>query len=184
MSAQRIFLNDKGTSHLVAGLQLPDISLESTRGRTVNFRVLAGRAVIFFYPWTGRPGMADPPAWDDIPGAHGSTPEAAGFCDHHGAFRKNDVMVAGVSTQGSEHQREFAKRLKIPFDILSDDTFRLQRALSLPTFETGGVAYLKRLTLIVRDGRIESVFYPVPEPGVHAREVLDWMTQTGKAGAT
>jgi hypothetical protein len=30
------------------------------------------------------------------------------------------------------------------------------------------VVYLKRLTLILRDGRIERVFYPVHPPDTHA----------------
>ncbi|MEE8252456.1 MAG: peroxiredoxin, partial [Hyphomicrobium sp.] len=67
--------------------------------------------------------------------------------------------------------------------ILSDEAFLLQKALKLPAFETGGVAYLKRLTLIVRDGRIEHVFYPVPTPAAHVLEVFAWLTQTRLPGA-
>lgn len=176
-------VNDGGARHLVRGLVFPNMALPSTLGGTLNLSAQSGTAVIYFYPWTGRPGLADPPDWDDIPGAHGSTPETEGFRDHYPAFRKLDVAVFGVSTQGSEHQGEFANRLDVAFAILSDEAFLLQQALRLPTFETGGVAYLKRLTLIVRDGRIEHVFYPVPTPAAHALEVLDWLTQTGMPGA-
>lgn len=175
-------VNDGSARHL-EGLVLPNIALPSTLGGTLNLSVQSGTAVIYFYPWTGRPGLADPPDWDDIPGAHGSTPEAEGFRENYPAFRKIDVRVFGVSTQGSEHQSEFAHRLNVAFAILSDEAFLLQQALMLPTFETGGVAYLKRLTLIVRDGRIKHVFYPVPTPATHALEVLDWLTQTGMPGA-
>jgi hypothetical protein len=42
-------------------------------------------------------------------------------------------------------------------------------------FETGGVRYLKRLTLAVRDGRIERVYYPIAAPAAHAREVCAWL---------
>jgi peroxiredoxin len=58
---------------------------------------------------------------------------------------------------------------------LSDEGFELARALSLPTFATGGVTYLKRLTLAIRDGRIERVYYPIPLPAAHAREVCAWL---------
>lgn len=34
---------------------------------------------------------------------------------------------------------------------------------------------IKRLTLIVRDGRIEHVFYPVFPPDQGANEVLSWL---------
>jgi len=34
---------------------------------------------------------------------------------------------------------------------------------------------LKRLTLILYDGRIEKVFYPVFPPDRHAEEVIAWL---------
>jgi peroxiredoxin len=34
---------------------------------------------------------------------------------------------------------------------------------------------VKRLTLIIRDGAIEHVFYPVFPPDGHAAEVLGWL---------
>ena len=52
--------------------------------------------------------------------------------------------------------------------MVSDVRFALQRALSLPTFATGGVTYLKRLTLRLNDGRIERVYYPIASPAAHA----------------
>jgi hypothetical protein len=42
------------------------------------------------------------------------------------------------------------------------------------------VTYLKRLTLALRDGRIEQVFYPVPLPAAHAREVCAWLGMTDR----
>ncbi len=37
-----------------------------------------------------------------------------------------------------------------------------------PTDDAGSAAYLKRLTLLVRDGRIGHTFYPVLEAATHA----------------
>ena len=169
-------VNDGGARHLVRGLALPNVALPSTLGGTLNLNAQSGTAVIYFYPWTGRPGLADPPGWDDIPGAHGSTPEAEGFRDHYPAFREIDVTVVGVSTQGSEHQREFADRLNVAFAILSDEDFAFADALALPRFETGGVTYLKRLTLAIQNGRVRRVFYPIATPETHPREVLAWIS--------
>jgi len=47
--------------------------------------------------------------------------------------------------------------------------------LDLPTFTIEGDEYLKRLTLIVSEGRIEHVFYPIFPPDEHAKEVLEWI---------
>jgi peroxiredoxin len=167
--------DDGAAAHLARGVRLPDIPLPTTAGRQVSLAKIAGTAIVFFYPWTGRPGHPDPPGWDDIPGAHGSTPQAEGFRDLHAGFRQVDTEVFGISTQSTEYQRELVERLKLPFELVSDQQFALQRALSLPTFATGGVTYLKRLTLAVRDGRIARVYYPVSLPGAHAREVCAWL---------
>jgi len=174
--------DDGAAHHLVAGLALPDMALAASIGGAVNLLTRQGAAIVYVYPWTGRPGVADPPGWDDIPGAHGSTPETEGFRDHYAGFGALGVEVLGVSTQDTAHQRELSDRLGIPFALLSDEEFRLQKALRLPTFDAGGRPYLKRLTLIVRDGRIGHVFYPVHPPETHAAEVLDWLARAGAPG--
>ena len=154
---------------------MPDLDLPTTGGRSVNFARGSGMAIVYCYPWTGRPGLPNPPDWDDIPGAHGSTPEAEGFRDLHAGFHGAGASVYGLSTQTTEYHRELAERLGLPFELVSDERFTLQRALALPTFATGGVTYLTRLTLAVRDGRIERVYYPISLPAAHAREVCAWL---------
>lgn len=167
--------DDGGADHLSTGLALPSLDLEATNGSEVDVSGLPGVAVIFVYPWTGRPGLANPPDWDTIAGAHGSTPEAEGFRDLHAKFRAQGAQVFGLSAQDSTHQRELALRLKLPFQILCDEHFRFADALRLPRFESSGVTYLKRLTIVARAGRLEKVFYPVHPPDMHAAEVLAWL---------
>lgn len=168
-------VDEGAASHLVPGLRMPEVSLPSTLGDDINFGKLGGAAVLFVYPWTGRPGLSNPPNWDDIPGAHGSTPEAEGFRDLAGEFGALGVRLFGMSGQDSEHQREFATRVALPFELLSDAQGALAAALRLPRFETGGVYYLKRLTLIIRNGEIVRAFYPVHPPHTHAAEVLGFL---------
>jgi peroxiredoxin len=80
--------------------------------------------------------------------------------------------VLALSTQTPEYQAEMASRLRLPFPVLSDDALELTSALKLPTFETSGMTLLKRLTLVIDDGRISQVFYPVFPPDSHAQQVL------------
>ncbi len=167
--------DDGAVRHLKQGLALPDIALASTSGATVSLARFEGMAVVFVYPWTGQPGLSDPPGWDDIAGAHGSTPEAEGFRNLYTAYAATDVEIFGLSLQTSEWQQELVHRLNLPFALLSDAEGALKHALKLPTFETGGVTYLKRLTLVIESGRIRQVFYPVHPPDTHAREVLAWL---------
>ncbi len=164
-----------GALHLKRGRRLPDLELPTTAGRRISLARLAERAIVYCYPWTGRPGAPNPPGWDDIPGAHGSTPQTEGFRDLYVGFRQVGAEVFGLSTQPSDYQRELVERLEVPFEMISDADFALQRALSLPTFATGGVTYLRRLTLCIRDGRIERVYYPIAAPAAHAREVCAWL---------
>ncbi len=77
----------------------------------------------------------------------------------------------------ARHQREMADRLHLPFEVLSDAAFELCDALRLPTFETAGMRLLKRLTLIIRDGRIEHSFYPVFPSNESADQVLQWLME-------
>ena len=169
-------VDDGGAKHLTRGMRLPDIALRATGGKAVSLGSLPGRTVIFCYPWTGRPGLTNPPDWDTIPGAHGSTPEAEGFRDLYLGFEEMPTAVFGLSLQPTEDQHEFSQRMGLPFDLLSDADQAFQRALRLPVFETGGVTYLKRLTMVLRDGAIDRVFYPVHPPDSHAREVLIYVT--------
>jgi peroxiredoxin len=73
------------------------------------------------------------------------------------------------------YQREAVERLHLPFAILSDAELKLTRALRLPTFSAGGMTLLKRLTLVIDDGRIAKVFYPVFPPDKNADEVIAWL---------
>ena len=168
--------NDAAADHLKPGMALPDVELPSTAGRMVSLARLPGRTIVFAYTWTGRPGVANPPRWDEIAGAHGSTAEAEGFRNLHSSFLSLDTEVLGLSAQDTGWQRELVARLRLPYEIASDASLALAETLRLPTFETGGATYLRRLTLAIRDGRIEWVFYPVHPPDAHARDVLAWLT--------
>jgi peroxiredoxin/DNA-binding transcriptional MerR regulator len=160
------------------GRQLPPVTLRTTqRGRVVLAR-LPGITVVYLYPLTGRPGVDLPEGWDTIPGARGCTAEACGFRDHHRQLREAGAdAVFGLSSQSPPYQREMRYRLQLPFEVLSDPTLRLAGALDLPTFSAGRTTLYRRLTLIVRDGVVEHVMYPVEAPDRHAEQVLRWLEQ-------
>lgn len=167
--------DDGACAHLVS-TAMPDIVLPATLGGAVELANLPGRTVIYAYPRTGVP---EEPAffegWEAIPGARGCTPESCAFRDHHADLQAAGSDVFGLSTQDTAFQRDAVRRLHLPFAILSDDRLELTRSLRLPTFEVNGLTLLKRVTLVVRDGKIEHVFYPVFPPDGHAEDVLKWL---------
>jgi peroxiredoxin len=120
------------------------------------------------------------PDWDLIPGARGCTPQSCDFRDHAAQLRAAGAAVAGLSTQDTGYQREAVDRLHLPFPLLSDADLVLTQALALPTFDVGGHRLLKRLTLVIRAGLVEHVFYPVFPPSTHAAQVLAWLTSAGR----
>jgi peroxiredoxin len=170
---------DDGAADHLPGIRLPPIELASTTGRPMRVDVApepAERLVLYAYPRTGRPGEEPlSPDWDLIPGARGCTPEACSFRDHAADLAAAGAAVAGLSTQDTDYQREAATRLHLPFPLVSDAQSTLTRALDLPTFTVARRVLLKRLTLVVRGGRVEHVFYPVFPPDTHAAVVLDWL---------
>jgi len=149
--------------------------MAATDGGTVDPANLAGRTVVFAYPKTGGPGRAIPEGWDQIPGARGCTPQNCAFRDLHRELSAAGAgAVFGVSTQSTADQQEAAARLHLPFPSLSDAKLELARAWKLPTTTVEGAVLLKRLTLIIDDGRIAKVFYPVFPPDRNAGDVLLW----------
>jgi peroxiredoxin len=170
-------VNDGEVDHLKSGAKVPPVVLPATDGSEVSLAILAGRSIVAVYPWTGRPGHPNPPNWDEIPGAHGSTPELEGLRDHHADFARLGVRVYGLSRQTTDYQREMAARLRLPFLILSDAAGSFAASLRLPSFAAGGVTYLERLTLVVSGGIVESVVYPVPDPARHAADLLPKLAQ-------
>ena len=167
---------DDGATRHLQGIKLPALALAATDGSRVDLASLSGRTVVYVYPRTGRPGVALPDGWDAIPGARGCTPQSCSFRDHFGALKALGVArVFGLSTQDSDYQREAVERLHLPFPVLSDADLSFTRALELPTFEVDGMTLIKRLTLVLHDGGIEHVFYPVFPPDKHAAEVIDWL---------
>lgn len=168
---------DDGAAAHLAGMILPNVALPATDGRSIALARLPGRTVVYAYPRTGEPGQAPlTPDWNQIPGARGCTPQSCSFRDHYAELKELGVdHVFGLSTQSTAYQRELAKRLHLPFPVLSDETLELTRAARLPTFEAAGLTLLKRLALVVDDGRVTHVFYPVFPPDRNAADVVDWL---------
>ena len=168
---------DDGAAAHLEGMKIPPVSLRATNDTSVRLSVLDGRTVVFAYPRTGEPGkigLVDD--WDMIPGARGCTPQACSFRDLFAELKAaGAAQVFGLSTQSNEYQTEMAARLHLPFPVLSDEAMEMTQALKLPTMSVAGLTLIKRLALIIDDGRITHVFYPVFPPDRNAGEVLEWL---------
>ena len=167
---------DDGACRHLDGMPLPDLSLPATTGHSVNLAQVHGRTILFCYPRTGEPDQPVPEAWDAIPGARGCTPQCCAFRDRHrDLIAAGASSIFGLSSQATDYQREAAERLALPYPLLSDRDLKLARALELPTFQFNSMTLIKRLTLILDDGRITKTLYPVFPPDQSAEQTLDWL---------
>jgi peroxiredoxin len=174
---------DDGAARHLTGSAMPDVALTATDGTSVSLAKIAGRVVVFAYPRTGQPGQPSlVDGWDDIPGARGCTPQTCAFRDLHKVLIAAGVTrVFGLSTQDTAYQREAADRLHLPFPLLSDEKLALTEAMRLPAMDVAGETLIKRLALVIDDGRVTQVFYPVFPPDRNADDVLAWLEQNPRA---
>ena len=90
-------------------------------------------------------------------------------------IRAQGLGIAAISYDSVAATSEFSKRMRISFPLLSDAGLKLQRALQLPSFQLDDMTLLKRLVMVVDDGVIVRVFYPVFPPDRSAEEVIAWI---------
>ena len=167
-------VDDGACAHL-EGMAVPAVELESTLGPVDLAELATGRAVLYVYPRTGRPGQVISDSWNAIPGARGCTPQSCGFRDRREELRRLGVQLAGLSAQTLEEQIELSERLGLLHPVIADPDLRLRDELRLPTFEFEGAELYRRVTLVLGDGQIEKVFYPVFPPDRNAEEVVAWL---------
>ena len=176
---------DDGSVDDLPGRGMPGVVLRTTSGDPIDLSDLgSGRTIIYLYPLTGKPGVDLPEGWDAIPGARGCSTEACDFRDQMQDLTDAGAeRVYGLSSQDTDYQAEVAERLSLPFSMISDPGLSLADALDLPTFAAPGHDRLyARLTLILRNGTIEHVFYPIFPPNTHAQQVLEWLRANPPAG--
>ena len=96
------------------------------------------------------------------------------------ASRKPDVIILDLGLPDLDGL-EVVKRLELPYPLLSDKELNFVRLLKLPTFQFNSMTLIKRLTLVLDNGRIAKVFYPVFPPDQSAEQTLRWLMQNRSA---
>jgi len=156
----------------------PNVSLPNQDGHLLNlYRLDTFRMVLYFYPMTGRPDRPLPNNWNKIPGAKGCTIQTCLFRDNYDDIIGLNAVPIGISAQDVDDNKEMTTRLKVPYDILSDEKLELSTELNIPTFSVDSKIYLKRITLIVEKNIIKKVFYPINRVDKHIEEILKWLQE-------
>ncbi|KUJ13424.1 BcpB protein [Mollisia scopiformis] len=174
-------VDDGLTSHLLGSLVDKDLVLTSTKDEFIKLSALPGLTILFCFPRTGASGETPSQEWNNTPGARGCTAEASSYRDDYSTLKDLGVSaVFGLSTQDTAFQKETKERLKLPYDLLSDEKLEFVEALKMPIFEWEGKPLIKRCTIALRDGKIEHVWYPVFPSNENSTEVAKWLKTTKK----
>lgn len=155
------------TAELKVGDPAPDFRLPSTEGREISLKEFRGKkkVVLYFYPK------------DDTPGC---TKEACSFRDERPKFERGDAVILGVSFDGLESHKKFAKKYRLPFTLLSDEDKEVATAYGVYKEKSlYGRTFMgiERSTFVIgKDGRIARIFRKVKVDG-HSDEILGTLAQ-------
>ena len=118
-------VNESEVKHLY-NKTFPNISLPNQEGNLLRlYRFDTFRIVLYFFPMTGRPDRQLPENWNNIPGAKGCTIETCLFRDKYDELISLNAVPIGISSQTVDYNKEMTKRLKVPYDVLSDEKLEL-----------------------------------------------------------
>jgi len=151
------------------GKAAPSFTLEDGNGEKVALRDLRGRdVVVYFYPR------------DETPGC---TKEACAFRDLSAEYKKLGVEVLGISPDGRQSHRNFAKNHKLRFRLLSDPD---KKVMSKYGAWGEKVLYGKKTIGVIRStvwidatGKVRRHWRRVPKAADHPQKVLEAI-QTGR----
>jgi len=138
---------------LTVGTNAPHFTVKDTNGKTVSLSDFQGKTVVlYFYPK------------DDTPGC---TKQACSFRDASDNYKRNDVVVLGVSADDERSHQAFTAKYNLNFPLLADTDQQLIKA-----YDVDGGGYAKRVTYVIDgDGIITHVDGSV-NTATHANDVL------------
>ena len=152
-------------SALAVGDKVPEFSLLDQNGEEFKVTDFVGKSpmVIYFYPK------------DDTPGC---TKEACSFRDSYEEFTDRDVKVIGISSDGVESHRNFAKKYNLPFTLLADTENEVRRLFGVKSNLMGLIP--GRVTYVIDgSGHVIYIFESQLKATKHISEALQALDSQG-----
>ncbi len=146
---------------LKVGDEAPDFTLPANGDRTVSLKDLRGKKVVlYFYPK------------DDTPGC---TLEAKNFRDCFERFDHSNAVVIGVSKDDVCSHDKFAKKYRLPFYLVSDESTDMIKAYGVWRERSMyGRKYMgiERMTFLIDEEGIITHIWEKVKVFEHANDVL------------
>lgn len=151
---------------LEVGTKAPDFTLLDKDGKTVSLADFTGkRVVLYFYPRDNTPGC---------------TRQACAFARNFEDFRRQDVVVIGISKDSVPSHLKFAQKYDLPFILLSDPELQAIQAYGVwqekKLYGKVSMGVVRSTYIIDPQGLIEKVM-PKVKPDTNAAEILAYLAE-------
>lgn len=148
------------------GTKAPAFTLQDKNGNAVSLSDFAGKKVVlYFYPKDNTPGC---------------TRQACAFAQSYDAFRKEDIVVIGISKDSVASHLKFAEKFDLPFILLSDPELQAIQAYDVwqekKLYGKVSMGVVRTTYIIDEQGNIEMVM-PKVKPDTNATDILDYLAK-------
>jgi peroxiredoxin Q/BCP len=152
------FSQNNNMNKIKIGSSIPTFTLPDQNGNLFDINSVLGKKnlVIYFYPK------------DDSPGC---TKEACSFRDQFEAFKEADAVIIGISSQSVKSHKEFAKKHRLSFTLLSDEGNKIRKKFGVPSDMLGLLP--GRVTFVAnKNGNVIYIFNSQTQATKHVDEAL------------
>ena len=149
---------------LEIGTKAPDFALLDKNGEMVRLSDYIGKKIVlYFYPKDNTPGC---------------TRQACAFAQSIDDFKKQDVIVIGISKDSVASHQKFAEKHALPFILLSDPELQAIQAYDVwkekKIAGKVGFGVVRSTYIIDEQGNIEKAM-PKVKPDTNAAEILAYL---------
>lgn len=149
---------------LEVGTKAPEFTLSDKDGNSVSLTDFAGKKVVlYFYPKDNTPGC---------------TRQACAFAGAYEEFKRNNVVVIGISKDSTASHQKFAEKHGLPFILLSDPELVAIQAYGVwqekKLYGKVSMGVVRSTYIIDEKGMIEKVM-PKVKPDTNAQEILSYL---------
>ncbi len=151
---------------LEVGTKAPLFTLPDKDGKEISLTDYLGKKIVlYFYPKDNTPGC---------------TRQACAFAAAYEEFKKQDVIVIGISKDSVASHLKFAAKYDLPFILLADPDLKVIQAYDVwkekKLYGKVNMGVVRTTYIINEEGFIEKVM-PKVKPDTNAADILSYLSE-------